>query len=83
MGKGSHLRSARKWLRRAEKAFDKKEDIRGELDFILAQAELQYVREKKKPAHWRDKSRFLTNAAAFALALFIAVLGLSGHSGFI
>ena len=62
---------------RAEEAFDNEHDIRGELDLLLAQAELQHVREAKS-SRWWHRYRLILNCVAFALALFVAVLGVGG-----
>ena len=37
----THLRSAQGWLSKAEQSFDEQKDIRGELNLMLAQAELK------------------------------------------
>jgi hypothetical protein len=41
-----HIRSAQQWLDRAERAFDAESPTRGELDLILARAEMQHAQEK-------------------------------------
>ena len=35
-----HVRAAREWLGRAEDSLDRAEDVRGDLNLMLAQAEL-------------------------------------------
>ena len=40
-----HIRAAREWLGRAENSLDKENDIRGDLNLMLAQAELQRAKE--------------------------------------
>ena len=51
-----HIRAAREWLGRAENSLDKENDIRGDLNLMLAQAELQRAKESKglaaKPSWW-------------------------------
>lgn len=42
-----HVRAAREWLGRAESSLDKENDIRGDLNVMLAQAELQHAKESK------------------------------------
>lgn len=42
-----HIKSARQWLERAERAFDEESPARGELDLILARAEVQHAQEKR------------------------------------
>lgn len=73
-----HLRSARQWLARAEESFDQDQDIRGELNLILAQAELQHVREAQRPDNWRYKFRRLLSGGAIALAMLLATAGFGG-----
>ena len=74
----SRLRSARQWLVRAEQSFEKNRDIRGELDLLLAKAELQHVQENKQSKGWRYKSALLRHGLAFGLAVFIAAAGIGG-----
>lgn len=70
-----HLRSAKDWLNRAEDSFDKDRDIRGELDLLLAQAELQRVREVNRSTRWRYKYPLLTNCLAFSFAFIMVISG--------
>jgi hypothetical protein len=42
-----HIRSAQQWLDRAERAFDAESPTRGELDLLLARAEMQHAQEKQ------------------------------------
>lgn len=63
-----HIRAARDWLGRAESSMDKKNDVRGDLNLMLAQAELQRARETKgltKRASW------LVRLAPLAAALLL------------
>jgi hypothetical protein len=73
-----HLRSARQWLSNAEKAFDKDHDVRGELDLLLAQAELQHAKEVKSTGPWRLKSLLLQHGLALGLAVTVATVGVGG-----
>lgn len=72
------LRSARHWLLRAEESFDKERDIRGELDLLLAQAELQHVKEEHRSRQWRYKYPLLRHGLAIGLALTAGVIGTGG-----
>ncbi len=72
-----HLSSAKKWLTKAEEAFDKERDVRGELNLMLAQAELQHVKEVSRSKHWRHKYAALRHGVALACAALMAV-GLGG-----
>lgn len=72
-----HLSSAKGWLTKAEEAFDKEKDIRGELDLMLAQAELQHVKEVSRSKHWRHKYVAIRHGVALFCAAVMAV-GLGG-----
>ncbi|GMB01315.1 hypothetical protein [Pelosinus sp. IPA-1] len=72
-----HLRSAKGWLTKAEDAFDKERDIRGELDLMLAQAELQHAKEANRSMHWRYKYIVLRHGVALLCAVVMAI-GLGG-----
>lgn len=72
------LQSARHWLLRAEESFDKERDIRGELDLLLAQAELQHVKEEHRSRQWRYKYPLLRHGLAICLALTAGVIGTGG-----
>jgi len=77
-----HLRSAKVWLTRAEESFDKNSRIRGELDLILAQAELQHARETSLSRQERKHYLFLRHATSFVLAAAIVVAGFGAYWGF-
>lgn len=62
------IRSAKSWLNRAEDNFAKDNDVQGELNLLLAQAELQHLHEHKKK-YWQKKSHIL----ALFTAAFMAV----------
>lgn len=72
-----HLRSAKGWLTKAEDAFDKERDVRGELNLMLAQAELQHVKEANRSMHWRYKYIVLRHGVALLCAVVMAI-GLGG-----
>jgi hypothetical protein len=72
-----HLSSAKGWLTKAEEAFDKEKDIRGELNLMLAQAELQHVKEVNRSKHWRHKYAALRHVLALVCAVVMAI-GLGG-----
>ena len=69
-----HLRSAKEWLTKAEEAFDKQHDVRGELDLMLAQAELQHVKETNRSRQWRYKYLAFRHGLALTLAMFMVVV---------
>lgn len=70
-----HLKSAKAWLDRAEDSFDKDSDVRGELNLLLAQAELQRVREVNRSGRWRWKYPVLKQSLAVSLAVLLAAGG--------
>jgi hypothetical protein len=72
-----HLSSAKGWLTKAEEAFDKEKDIRGELNLMLAQAELQHVKEVSRSNHWRHKYAAVRHGVALVCAVVMAA-GLGG-----
>lgn len=72
-----HLRCAKDWLTKAEEAFAKQHDLRGELDLMLAQAELQHVKEVNRSRQWRYKYVIYRHGVALVLAMFVVVV-LSG-----
>ncbi|MDU2063696.1 MAG: hypothetical protein E6713_02550 [Sporomusaceae bacterium] len=71
----AHLRSAQKWLHRAEQAFESEKDTQGKLNLMLAQAELQHIQEKtiqQKTFSWKKQ------LAAFSLAALLVSVGIGG-----
>lgn len=74
-----NLRSARQWLTRAEEAFNRDQDIRGELDLLLAQAELQHAREQQRLRQWRYKYPLLRHSLALVLAVSIVAGGAGAY----
>ncbi len=73
-----HLLSARHWITRAEESFAKEKDIRGELDLLLAKAELQHVQETNRSRQWRYKYPLLNHGLALGLSAMLAAIGFSG-----
>ena len=67
----AHVKAAKDWLGRAESSLEKEEDVRGGLNLMLAEAELQRARETRKGKRF---ARFLTPALAVLLALSGIVL---------
>ena len=61
----SRIRNARASLDNAERSFRRNQDVRGELDLMLAEAELENLRQKR--SGWISWTRH-------TLALFLAVL---------
>ena len=48
-----HISAAKDWLGRAENSMDRDNDVRGDLDMMLAQAELQQAQETRLGYGWR------------------------------
>ena len=62
----AHVKAAKDWLGRAESSLEKAEDVRGGLNLMLAEAELQRARETRKRKRF---ARFLAPALAMLLVL--------------
>lgn len=74
-----HLQSAKVWLTRAEESFGKDSTIRGELDLLLAQAELQRARETSLPQpRWYCKP-LMRQALSFVFAITIISTGFGAY----
>ena len=66
------LATARQWLHQAEESFGKKQEVQGELNLFLAQAELQHVREGRKLPFWlQPRWGWQRMAMAFAVLLTV------------
>ena len=65
-----HISAARAWLGRAESSMDKENSLRGDLDVMLAQAELQRAQETKFGYGWR---KWLIRLAPLIIALVVGV----------
>ena len=64
--KVKRVRSAKAWLEKAEESFGKQSDVRGELNLMLAEAEMKQMRKKER------HSRGLRKIAAAGTAAVIA-----------
>lgn len=69
--KVKRVKSVRKWLEKAEKSYDRNQEISGELNLIMAQAEMQRLKETRKPSAWRAWG-VKAMALVFAVGLFSA-----------
>lgn len=65
--KAEHVRSAKKWLEKAEQSFDSQSDIRGELNLMLAEAEMKNLR-KNHGAGLRSKGKFAVMAGLLVVS---------------
>ena len=66
-----HVRAAREWLGRAEDSLEQEDHIRGDLDVMLAQAELQRARETEEG---RVRRRWLGRLLPAGAAALVAAL---------
>ena len=66
-----HVRAAREWLGRAENSLEREDTIRGDLNIMLAQAEIMRARETKSMPKWRV---WLIRALPMAVAAGIAAM---------
>lgn len=73
-----HLKAARQWLLKAENSFGQDRDVRGELDLLLAQAELRHAQETNRSRRWRYRYPLLKQGLTFCLAFAIASVGIGG-----
>ncbi len=67
-----HVRAAREWLGHAEDSLDRREDVRGDLDLMLARAELARAQETEEPS---GSVLWARRVLPLAAALFIAAGG--------
>ncbi|ORU00958.1 hypothetical protein D081_0406 [Anaerovibrio sp. JC8] len=65
-----HISAARDWLGRAESSMDKENNLRGDLDVMLAQAELQRAQETKFGHGWR---KWLLRLAPLVVAVLVGI----------
>ena len=65
-----HITAAKDWLGRAENSMDKENDVRSDLDMMLAQAELQRAHETKFSQGWR---KWLIRLAPLFIAVLVGV----------
>lgn len=63
-----HVRAAKEWLGEAESSLDKEEDLRGDLNLMLAQAELQRAHETK---HLTARQRLIKRVVPVVCAMFV------------
>lgn len=66
----NHITAAKTWLSQAENSIDKENDLRSDLDLMLAQAELQRAQETKQRKLWQ---RWVKRLAPLGAALLVGV----------
>lgn len=64
-----HVRAAKEWLGETEASLDNSEELKGDLSFMLARAELQRAGEVKAQ---KDEGRHFTELAALLLVCLLA-----------
>jgi len=62
----AHVKAAKDWLGRAESSLEKEEDVKGGLNLMLAEAELQRARETRTG---KSAARFWAPALAVLLVV--------------
>lgn len=70
------LQSARRWLEKAEHSFNRHEEVSGELNLIMAQAEMQRLKETRSGFFAQHQRSLKWSAAVAALCLFAGVSSL-------
>lgn len=70
-----HLRAAQGWLSKAEQSFEEKKTIRGELNLMLAEAELRRAQERKQAGKNRIRYALYRHGGAFLCAVFFIGIG--------
>lgn len=70
-----HLRAAQGWLSKAEQSFEEKKTIRGELNLMLAEAELRRAQERKQAGKNRIRYELYRHGGAFLCAVFFIGIG--------
>ena len=72
------IQATQHWLNKAEKHFDQNASSRGELDLLLAEAELRSTRESLPASSGGLRWLWLQHGMAFGIALALVTVGLSG-----
>ena len=72
------IQSARQWLNQAEEHFGRNASARGEMDLLLAEAELRSTRETLRSRRLWFTIGWVQQGTAFALAAVMAVAGAGG-----
>ena len=72
------IQAARQWLNQAEEHFGGNSPVRGEMDLLLAEAELRSTRETLRSGQRWLTLTWIRQGVAFLLAASIAAAGLGG-----
>ena len=74
----NRIQAVRQWLNQAEEHFGRNAPVRGEMDLLLAEAELRSTRATLQTGHGWSKLSWIRQGIAFSLAAVIAVAGVGG-----
>jgi len=69
------IQATKQWLTRAEEHFDRNAQVRGEMDLLLAEAELRATRENLQSRPRRLKLSWFRQGLAFGLAAVTVAVG--------
>lgn len=72
------IQATKRWLNRAEEHFGRNAAVRGQMDLLLAEAELRSTRETVSKEPGRTSLNYLQQSIAFGLAAILVVAGMSG-----
>ena len=72
------IQAAKQWLNQAEDHFGRNASARGEIDLLLAEAELRSTRETLRPGHRWLTMNWVHQGIALSLAAVLATAGLGG-----
>ena len=72
------IQAAKQWLNQAEDHFGRNASARGEIDLMLAEAELRSTRETLRPGHRWLTMNWVHQGIAFSLAAVLAAAGMGG-----
>ena len=74
--KKRHVKAARDWLRKAEQSFEREDEARGDLDMMLARAELERAAEMQRGKRPRRVSAWAKECLAAGAALSLVAAGM-------
>ena len=72
------IQAAKQWLNQAEEHFGRNAPARGEIDLMLAEAELRSTRETLRPGHRWSIMNWVHQGIALSLAAVLAAAGVGG-----
>ena len=72
------IQAVRQWLNQAEEHFGRNAPARGEIDLMLAEAELRSTRETLRTSHRWLTMNWVHQGIAFSLATVLAAAGMGG-----